>query len=161
MVILDTKKEYEELFNDTNYEIVKFDITDLYNSIDYNPLNKAEKLYKEGKIDKSIEKITSFSNLLFKTNDSIDPFWDNSANSIFVGICLYILELKRELNLKEVIKVAINEFDNLTEYVKKQDILSPINIITSSIINSPHETKGEYYLYYNKNWDYLHIDLIY
>ena len=142
MVILDTKSEYEELFENTNYEIVKFDLNNLDDSIDYNPLYYAEKLYKQGKIDQAIGKIISFGNLLFKSNDEIDPYWDNSAKSMYVGICLYILEQKRNLNLKEIIKVSIDEFDSLTDYINNKDILSTINIITSSIINAPQETKG-------------------
>ena len=142
MVILDTKSEYEELFENTNYEIVKFDLNNLDDSIDYNPLYYAEKLYKQGKIDQAIGKIISFGNLLFKSNDSIDPYWDNSAKSMYIGICLYILEQKRNLNLKEIIKVSIDEFDSLTDYINNKDILSTINIITSSIINAPQETKG-------------------
>ena len=142
MVILDTKREYEELFKDTNYEIIKIDLNDLNNSVNYNPLYCAEKLYKQGKIDESIGKIIAFGNLLFKSDNSIDPYWDNSARSMYIGICLYILEQQRDLNLKEVIKISIDEFDTLTEYINNKDVLSTINMITSSIINAPQETKG-------------------
>ena len=142
MVILDTKKEYQELFNGTNYEIIKLDITDLDNMSPFNPLKIAEVLFNEGNIDKAIDKIASLGDLLFITEGNIDPFWDNSAKSLFVGICLYILEQNRKLNIKEVIKVAINELDELTNYINKQDVLSTISVITSNIINSPQETKG-------------------
>ena len=142
MVILDTKREYEELFNNTNYEIIKFDLPKLNESIDYNPLNIAEKLYKKGLIDEAIDKITSFGDLLFEIAEGTDPFWDNSAKSMYTGICLYLLEQKRNLTLKEIIKVSIEEMNELTDYINKQDVLSTINIITSSIINAPTETKG-------------------
>ena len=142
MIILDTKREYEELFKDTNYEIVKFDLNNLDDSIDYNPLYCAEKLYKQRKIDLAIGKIIAFGNLLFKSDNSIDPYWDNSARSMYIGICLYILEQQRDLNIKEVIKVSIDEFDALTDYINNKDVLSTINMITSSIINAPQETKG-------------------
>ena len=142
MVILDTKKEYEDLFDGTNYEVIKLDITDINNMIPYNPLKMAEILYIERNIDKAIEKIVSFADLLFITKGNIDPFWDNSAKSMFVGICLYILENNRELTIKEIVRVAINEFEDLKNYVNEQDVLSTISIITSNIINSPQETKA-------------------
>lgn len=142
MVILDTKKEYEELFKNTNYEIIKLDISDLNSDIAYNPLYDAEKLFKNGNIDDSIEKIVNFGKLLINTEDSVDPYWDNAARSMFTGICLYILNNNRSLNLKEVIKVSIDEIDEMTKYINNLDVLNYINIITSSVINSPVETKG-------------------
>lgn len=142
MVILDTKKEYEELFKNTNYEIIKLDISDINSDIAYNPLYDAEKLFKNGNIDGSIEKIVNFGKLLINTKDSVDPFWDDSARSMFIGICLYILNNNRSLNLKEVIKVSIDEIDEMTKYINNLDVLNYINIITSSVINAPVETKG-------------------
>ena len=142
MVILDTKKEYEELFKNTNYEIIKLDISDLNSDIAYNPLYDAEKLFKNGNIDDSIEKIVNFGKLLIHTEDSVDPYWDNAARSMFTGICLYILNNNRSLNLKEIIKVSIDEMDEMTKYINNLDVLNYINIITSSVINAPVETKG-------------------
>lgn len=142
MVILDTKKEYEELFKNTNYEIIKLDISDLNSDIAYNPLYDAEKLFKNGNIDDSIEKIVNFGKLLIHTEDSVDPYWDNAARSMFTGICLYILNNNRSLNLKEIIKVSIDEINEMTKYINNLDVLNYINIITSSVINAPVETKG-------------------
>lgn len=142
MVILDTKKEYEELFKNTNYEIIKLDISDLNSDIAYNPLYDAEKLFKNGNIDSAIEKIVNFGKLLINTEESVDPFWDDSARSMFTGICLYILNNNRSLNLKEVIKVSIDEIGEMTKYINNLDVLNYINIITSSVINAPVETKG-------------------
>ena len=141
MLILDTKKEYEELFKNTNYEIIKLDISDLNSDIAYNPLYDAEKLFKNGDIDDSIEKIVNFGKLLIHTEDSVDPYWDNAARSMFTGICLYILNNNRSLNLKEIIKVSIDEMDEMTKYINNLDVLNYINIITSSVINAPVETK--------------------
>lgn len=142
MVILDTKKEYEELFKNTNYEIIKLDISDINSDIAYNPLYDAEKLFKNGNIDDSIEKIVNFGKLLIHSEDSVDPYWDNAARSMFTGICLYILNNNRSLNLKEIIKVSIDEMDEMTKYINNLDVLNYINIITSSVINAPVETKG-------------------
>ena len=142
MLILDTKKEYEELFKNTNYEIIKLDISDINSDIAYNPLYDAEKLFKNGNIDDSIEKIVNFGKLLIHTVDSVDPYWDNAARSMFTGICLYILNNNRSLNLKEVIKVSIDEMDEMAKYINNLDVLNYINIITSSVINAPVETKG-------------------
>ena len=50
MLILDTKNEYEELFKNTNYEIIKLNIRKLEESVKYNPLLDANILYKKGNI---------------------------------------------------------------------------------------------------------------
>ncbi len=155
MLILDTKNEYEELFKNTNYEIIKLNIRKLEESVKYNPLLDANILYKKGNIDESIEKIMSFGNLLFKTKESIDPYWDNCAKSIYTGICLYILENNRDLNIKEIFKVSISEYEDLCDYINKQDVLSTINMITSSVINAPKETRESILSVFNEKLGYF------
>ncbi len=142
MVILDTNKEYERQFKDAGYEVIKFDISDLDNSVHYNPLFVAQKLFENGDIDNAIEKIVCFGNLLFHSDDRMDPYWDNAARSVFIGICLYILNNKRDLTLKEVIKVSNDEFDTMCDYINNLDVLNYMSVITSSVINAPLETKG-------------------
>lgn len=140
MIILDTKNEYKELFKD--YEIIEFNINNLDKFVGYNPFYRASKLYKECKIDEAIEVIISIGKKIFKTIDNIDPFWDNSAKNLYASICLYLLETNKELNIKEILRVAVGEFDTYKEYVEKQDILSTISLLGTPIIKSPIETRG-------------------
>ena len=153
MIILDTKNEYKELFND--YEIIEFSLNNLDKFTGYNPFYRASKLYKEGKIDETIEVIINIGNKIFKTVDSIDPFWDNSAKNLYTSICLYLLETNKDLNVKEIIKVAVGEFDTYKEYVEKQDILSSISILGMPILNSPVETRGGIISVFNQKMGYF------
>lgn len=154
MIILDTKGEYKDLFNN-DYEIIEFDLNDLEGFTEYNPFYRASKLYEDGKIDEAIGVIISIGNKIFKTVDSTDPFWDNSAKNLYTSICLYLLETNRELNVKELLKIAMGEFDIYREYVDKQDILSTISILGTPIINSPVETRGGIIAVFNQKMGYF------
>lgn len=141
MVILDNKNEYEELFSG-DYEIIKFNLNDIELFTGYNPFYRASELYGDGKIDKAMDIILSIGNMLFKTDYTCDPFWDNSAKNLYISICLYLLETKNELNIKEILKVSISDFELYCNYVEKQDILSSVSILGLPIINSPIETRS-------------------
>lgn len=153
MVILDTKNEYKKLFKD--YEIIEFNINNLDEFEGYNPFYRASILYKEGKIDETIGVIISIGNKIFKTVDSIDPFWDNSAKNLYTSICLYLLENNKELNIKEILRVAVGEFDIYKDYVEKQDILSTISLLGTPIIKSPVETRGGILSVFNQKMGYF------
>lgn len=141
MVILDTKNEYEKLFSD-DYEVIKFNLNDSDLFMGYNPFYRASMLYAAGKIDKAMDIIVSIGNMLFKTDYTFDPFWDNSAKNLYISICLYLLETKQDLNIKEILKVSVSDFELYCNYVERQDILSSISILGLPIINSPIETRS-------------------
>jgi len=153
MIILDTKNEYKNLFKE--YEIIEFNINNLEKFEGYNPFYRATNLYKENKIDEAIGVIISIGNKIFKTVDSIDPFWDNSAKNLYTSICLYLLENNKELNVKEILRVAVGEFDAYKEYVEKQDILSTISLLGTPIIKSPVETRGGILSVFNQKMGYF------
>lgn len=153
MIILDTKNEYKELFK--GYEVIEFNLNDLDNFYGYNPFYKASVLYKEGKIDEAIGVIISIGNKVFKTVDSNDPFWDNSAKNLYTSICLYLLENNKELNVKEILRIAVGEFEIYKEYVEKQDILSTISLLGTPIIKSPIETRGGILSVFNQKMGYF------
>jgi len=140
MLILDSKGEYKELFK--GYEIIEFDMNNLDNFYGYNPFYESTLLYKDGKIDESIGVIINIGNKIFITKDELDPFWNNNAKTLYTSICLYLLETNNELNIKEIIKVAVANFDEFKEYVEKQDILSTISILGTPVLNSPTETRS-------------------
>lgn len=153
MLILDTKNEYKEVFKD--YEVIEFDLNDLDNFYGYNPFYRANKLFKKGKIDETIGVIINIGNKIFKTVDSIDPFWDNSAKNLYTSICLYLLETNKELNVKEILRVAVGEFDSYKEYVEKQDILSSVSLLGTPIIKAPVETRGGIISVFNQKMGYF------
>lgn len=154
MIILDTKEEYKEMFS-SDYEIIEFNLNNLDKFTEYNPFYRAKELYNNGKIDEAIGSIISIGNKIFKTNDSIDPFWDNSAKNLYTSICLYLLENNKELNVKEILRIAVGEFDNYKEYIEKQDILSTISLLGTPIIKSPVETRGGILSVFNQKMGYF------
>lgn len=153
MIILDTKNEYKDLFKD--YEVIEFNINNLDEFEGYNPFYRATRLYNENKIDKAIGIITNIGQKIFKTEVSIDPFWDNSARNLYSSICLYLLETNKELNLKEILRVSVGDFDAYKDYVEKQDILSTVSILGIPIIKSPVETRGGILSVFNQKMGYF------
>lgn len=153
MIILDTKNEYKELFKD--YEVIEFNINNLDEFEGYNPFYRATRLYNDNKIDKAIGIITNIGQKIFKTEGSIDPFWDNSARNLYSSICLYLLESNKELNLKEILRVSIGDFDAYKDYVEKQDILSTVSILGTPIIKAPVETRGGILSVFNQKMGYF------
>ena len=142
MIILDTKDEYSNMFDNSNYEVIKFSLNDFENSIGYNLIYRIECLYNDGNIDDAIELVEYIGNIIFKTVDAVDPFWDNSAKNLFISIVLYLLENKKHLNMKEILAVSLNEMDDFIKYVNDQDILKTISILGTPIIKAPTETRG-------------------
>lgn len=153
MIILDTKNEYKDLFKD--YEVIEFNINNPDEFEGYNPFYRATRLYNENKIDKAIGIITNIGQKIFKTEGSIDPFWDNSARNLYSSICLYLLETNKELNLKEILRVSVGDFDAYKDYVEKQDILSTVSILGIPIIKSPVETRGGILSVFNQKMGYF------
>lgn len=153
MLILDTKNEYKELFK--GYEVIEFNLNDLDNFYGYNPFYRANNLFKKGEIDEAIEVIISIGNKIFKTVSAGDPFWDNSAKNLYTSICLYLLETNKELNVKEILRVAVGEFDSYKEYVEKQDILSSVSLLGTPIIKAPVETRGGIISVFNQKMGYF------
>ena len=153
MIILDTKNEYKELFKD--YEVIEFNINNLDEFEGYNPFYRATKLYKDNKIDKAIGIITNIGQKIFKTEGSMDPFWDNSARNLYSSICLYLLETNKELNLKEILRISVGDFDAYKDYVEKQDILSTMSILGTPIIKAPIDTKAGILSVFNQKMGYF------
>ena len=153
MIILDTKNEYKEIFKD--YEVIEFNINNPDEFEGYNPFYRVTRLYNENKIDKAIGIITNIGQKIFKTEGSIDPFWDNSARNLYSSICLYLLETNKELNLKEILRVSVGDFDAYKDYVEKQDILSTVSILGTPIIKAPVETRGGILSVFNQKMGYF------
>ena len=129
-----------------NYNIIIINLDNPTVGNNFNPLSLPYEFYKNGKKDKAIELLENVGyyfccNETFNTN--IDPFWNNSGISLFIGLALYLFDNAKaeEINISSLFNLASN-FDKLTEQVKKYDKTSPIYINLSNIILAPNETKG-------------------
>ena len=128
-----------------NYNTIVINLDNPTMSNNFNPISLPYKLYKNGKRDKAIELLENIG-YYFCCNDtfnaSIDPFWNNSATSLFIGLALYLFEnaKEEEVSISSLLNLAF-DFDKLSEQVKKYDKSSPTYINLSNIILAPNETK--------------------
>ena len=142
MIILDSKDEYTELFNGTEYEVKKITIRNPKESVKYNPFKYAQNEFNKGNIDKSINIIKNIFDNIFVVNNDRDPFWDNSANDFVTGIAIYLLKTKQELNFKSIIRVLKEGQEEFKEYISNTDVLDAENLLASPTLFAPIETKG-------------------
>jgi len=129
-----------------NYNTIVINLDNSNVGNNYNPLSLPYELYKNGETDKAIELLEDVGyyfccNEVF--NASIDPYWTNSATSLFVGLALYLFDnaTEDEINLSSLFNL-VSEFDKLTEQIKKYDMTSPTYIYLSNTVLAPSETKG-------------------
>lgn len=129
-----------------NYNTIVINLDNPTLGNNYNPLSLPYELYKNDQKDKAIELLENVGyyfccNETFNAN--IDPFWNNSATSLFIGLALYLFDnaKEEEVNISSLLNL-VSEFDKLSEEVKKYDKTSPTYINLSNIILAPNETKG-------------------
>ncbi len=129
-----------------NYNIIVINLDNPTLGNNFNPLSLPYELYKNGQKDKAIELLENVGyyfccNETFNTNS--DPFWNNSATSLFIGLALYLFDNAKEdeINISSILNL-VSEFDKLSEQVKKYDKTSATYINLSNIILAPNDTKG-------------------
>ena len=151
LLILDSKAEYYNTFNqelkENGYKNIVVNLADTSQSNGYNPLTLPYYYYKNGNTDKAIELIQTIGAEIFKEeNPNMDPYWTNSAASLFAGMALLIFKeaKENEVNIGSI-SVAINEMNKnenvIMDYLKKLDAMDPIYVMTSSIAFAPIDTK--------------------
>lgn len=149
-IIHDVKGEIYNILSEElkkqNYNTIVINLDNPSIGNNFNPLSLPYELYKNGQKDKAIELLENVGyyfccNETFNT--SIDPFWTNSAISLFIGLVLYLFDNSKEeeINISSLLNL-VSEFDKLSEQVKKYDKTSPVYINLSNIMLSPTETKG-------------------
>ena len=147
-VLYDLKGEiYDLLSNDLEkekYNIIKINLSNPTNGNSFNPLTLPYKLYKEGNKDKAIDIIENIGYYFLESeviNNNTDPFWTNSAISLFTGLTLYLFETEKEENITiNKIVSLMDELDSikLDSFSKN----SALYINLNAIIASPPETKA-------------------
>lgn len=87
-----------------DYKIYTIDFRDVFGSTKYNPLALiADLYYSDNELDKhkACECLDELANTLYPIDDKSDPFWPESARSMFVGASYALLEQgkKAEVNI--------------------------------------------------------------
>ena len=151
LLIIDNKEEYyktyaEELIKN-NYKVNVINFKDSTKTSGFNPLLMPYKLYKEGNKDTAIKIIDNFSKSLMHNQNSVDPFWTDSAASYLTGLILTLFKngSEEEINLGSVqvmISNAEKNIDKFKEYVNKLDLVSPEYTYLSTTALAPNETRG-------------------
>ncbi len=149
-IVHDVKSElYDSLAGELkkqNYNTIVINLDNPTVGNCFNPLNLPYKLYKDGQKDRAIELLENVAyyfccNETFNSN--IDPYWNNSATSLFIGLALYLFDnaKEEEVNISSVLKL-VSDLDKLSEQVKKYDKTSPTYINLSNVLLAPNETRG-------------------
>lgn len=129
-----------------NYNLYVIDLENGKVGNNYNPFTIPYKLYKEGEKDTALDMIEKIGYYFLgqeNINNNIDPFWENAAISLFIGITIYLFDhaKEEEINLNSISNL-VNYLDKLEDYIKNVDKTSLIYAYLASIVLAPPETKG-------------------
>lgn len=158
MIICDPKAEifyrsYSYL-KEQEYDIKIINLRNPKQGHAWNPLAVAYKFYKEGNIDQAYEFANDISTNLTQIDKSQkDPFWDNSAGSLFFGLIILLFkycfensEPDEAVNIKNVLKLRNELFElgnpinsPIWEYAKKDRFIESMLIGT---VCTATETRG-------------------
>lgn len=155
LLIYDDRDEYYKTFSkklrENSYNVLTLNLKDSTKSNGFNPLLVPYLLYKENKLDESVNMINNLALEIFHsdTSDS-DPFWENMASNYFTGL---VLILMKESSMDKInmgsIQVMMNqgefsygETTYLKKYLETVDVTSSIYSLLSPIVFAPMDTKG-------------------
>ncbi len=150
IIVHDVKGEIYNILsgelNKQNYNTVVINLDDPTLGNNFNPLSLPYKLYKNGKKDEAVELLENIGNYFCCNevfNASDDPFWNNSAISLFIGLSLYLFDNANEdeININSLLNL-VSDIDKLADKVKMLDKTSPTYINLSNIVFAPTDTKG-------------------
>jgi len=156
MIITDPKGEiYEQTSNylrSLGYNIVLLNFRDPQQGNSWNPMYLPYSLYKDHKIDKSIELLEDLAANILKDPSAKgqDPFWENTSADYFAGLSFALFEDgdPAQINLNSInlmTTVGEEKLANTTyikEYFSFKDPSSTAYIKASSTLMAPNETKG-------------------
>lgn len=156
MIITDPKGEIYELTSNylrsLGYNIVLLNFRDPQQGNSWNPMYLPYSLYKDHKIDKSIELLEDLAANILKDPSAKgqDPFWENTSADYFSGLSFALFEdgSEDQINLNSInLMTTIGEekLANTTyikEYFSFKDPASTAYIKASSTLMAPNETKG-------------------
>lgn len=137
--------QLKEELDKQNYNTLVINLDNTLKSDRFNILTIPYTLYKDGNKDKAIEILDNIAYYFCapERKNNSDPFWTNSACSLFTGLALYIFENEKEENISinRIFELS-TEFDKITDYINTIKKSSPIYINLSPIALAPAETKG-------------------
>lgn len=122
MVIVDPKGELarksEGFLIEKGYKTVIINLRNPQSSPDnWNPLGLIEKEAKSGAAGKNnaiLQLNDTLNEIFYRRIDVKDPYWNESAGQLALGICMLLLELEEGLNMKNLLKWRYEKMENGT-----------------------------------------------
>lgn len=136
------------------YVVKLMDLRQFSRSAGFNPLIYPYRLYKSGDPDKiQLSKVIveEIAFALYPSENTKDPFWENSARSMFIALAelLFIhAQNEQQVNFYNLVQIVMNGEDKfaagtfLKEWVNMQPQTSVPRMNLQSYLNAPHDTKG-------------------
>lgn len=120
MVITDPKAELYErtsgYLKKNGYKVYCINFRDESVNNTWNPLGAPLKFFKQGKFDLSVGLLNDFATISIpKDTRGIDPYWDDSARSGFMGLLLLLFMLAEndsEVNIRSLLRLRATVFNN-------------------------------------------------
>lgn len=157
MVITDPKAELYErtsgYLKKKGYKVFCVNFRDESVNNAWNPLEAPLKFFKQGKFDLSVGLLNDFASISIpKDTRNVDPYWDDSARSAFMGLLLVLFLLaedEAEVNIRSVLRLRATIFKNdkygnytLRKIVELAGVDSLVTSYLSGINIAPEKTFG-------------------
>lgn len=155
-IVADSKGEIYEhtacYAKEKGYKIKKLNFRDVLNSDCYNPLSAIYELMASkdpAKVQIALEMIDELSYILYPLSDKADPFWIESARTLFVGICYALMEYgtKEQATLESIYQFVAKGEERFggpnNNFLKEFVSLLPDDSIAAMMLKSYTTTASE------------------
>lgn len=123
MVVTDPKAELYErssgYLKKKGYKVYCINFRDESVNNAWNPLEAPLKFFKQGKFDLSVGLLNDFATISIpKDTRGVDPFWDDSARSGFMGLLLILFMLAEddaEVNIRSLLRLRATIFNHKSD----------------------------------------------
>ena len=142
-----------ELAKQKGYNVRVINFRNLYGSACWNPLAAPTELYRSGdpvKRQVALEQVDELAHVLYPRNEKADPFWNDSARSLFVGAVIVLLEYAKpeEITISSIHQMIAKGDERfgastyLKTFVDHQPDTSIAARLLRSYVTAPNETKA-------------------
>ena len=146
LIAVDPKGElyrYTACYATKRHLLIRYDFRDLLNSEGWNPLDMIYELYHSGNPENrelAESTLDELSHNLYPEPDHQDPFWSQSARSVFIGAVHVLLDYaeKEEVNIYNVYSLIATgeERFGASTYLKEFVNMLPKDSIASMLLTS-------------------------
>lgn len=151
LLIVDKNAEYYNhfapLLKEKGYDVKVLNLSNPLKSDVINVFDLPYEYYKNGD-EKAYDEIENIAKSIFFEENSMDPFWQNSAADLFSGIVIKLIQVakKEEVNFQSIYNfMSLFESEEsvkeLKKYFTENGLSDPAYLYVSSILVAPPETR--------------------